>query len=310
LVNRARLAEQIEAFNDVADCMAQLVKEAAGDLSLEERNLFSVGFKHLVAGERTSWRRLGEIRQGYAARLDKLKEEDAGKIRRLDSAAEEYRDVLENRIVQICTRVMQLLKEHVLPLAHPALAKIVPEIVENSKNFRSRGFENVEACLKAQLQERVLKRMDVVGDLDAKSGENLVFYYKMLGDYCRFLAELSLERDDGEEFDQREATSSVAANGSSAGAAHHALCYYYLATQIGKLHLPPSHPVRLGLALNFAVFYYEIVQKREHAYRVAETSYDYAVTEFASLDKSSHKESDYIMQLIKENLRQWTALDE
>jgi 14-3-3 protein epsilon len=295
----------------VADAMAKVVQEAAGDLSLEERNLLAVGFKHLVAADRISWKRLGEIQQGYIMLADKKKsisDDGNAKLKKMSSAAKDYRNTIENRIIANCDQVISLLKEHILPLAHPALAKIIPEIVESSKGFRNKGFDSVEAYLKALLQERVLTRMDVVGDLDSRSGENLVFYYKMIGDYYRFLAEINLEREeDGED---REVLAAVSANGLGTGAAHHALCFYYLATQIGKLHLPPSHPVRLGLALNFAVFYYEIVQKPEHAYRVAESSYDYAVTEFSGSDKSGFKESEYIMQLIKDNLRQWTALDE
>jgi 14-3-3 protein epsilon len=312
LVCTARLAEQIECFRDVADAMASVVKEAAGDLSLEERNLLAVGFKHLVVGDRISWKKLGEIQQGFVSLTDKKKNDDgSSKHKKMMAAAHQYRNAIEERIIANCDQIILLLKQHILPLAHPALAKIVPEIVESSKNFRSKGFETVEACLKAQLQERVLTRMDVVGDLDSRAGENLVFYYKMIADYYRFLAEISLEREeDGEDFDEQEHLRPVSSNGSGTGASHQSLCFYYLATQIGKLHLPPSHPVRLGLALNFAVFYYEIVQKPEHAYRVAESSYDYAVSEFSGADKSVFKESEYIMQLIKENLRQWTALDE
>jgi 14-3-3 protein epsilon len=288
LLCKARLAEQVENYQDVADSMAQLVVEAAGDLTLEERNLFSVGFKNLVSNQRACWRRLGELHNGHVS----LAATDP-KHFKMSEAAEKYKLNLESRIAKICWHVIRLLKEHILPLVHPTLARLVPDLIENAKSFRARGFDNVDLCLKSQLDE-LLSRSDVFGDLDARSGENVVFYYKMLGDYYRFLAELSLEKDD----ERREP------------AAHHTLCLYSVAAQIGKLQLPPTHPVRLGLALNFSVFYFEILQKPEHAYRIAESSYDGAHGEMGNADKATFKDSEFIMQLIKDNLKNWTSLDE
>ena len=40
---------------------------------------------------------------------------------------------------------------------------------------------------------------------------------------------------------------------------------YQKASAASKEHLPSTHPIRLGLALNFSVFYYEIAEKPEKA---------------------------------------------
>jgi 14-3-3 protein epsilon len=70
--------------------------------------------------------------------------------------------------------------------------------------------------------------------------EAKVFYYKMKGDYHRYLSEFQVG-------DVRK---------ESAGAA---LDAYQAASGIASSDLPPTHPIRLGLALNFSVFYYGTV---------------------------------------------------
>jgi hypothetical protein len=41
------------------------------------------------------------------------------------------------------------------------------------------------------------------------------------------------------------------------------------AFDISKAEMPPTHPIRLGLALNFSVFYYEIQNSPERACHLA-----------------------------------------
>ena len=72
--------------------------------------------------------------------------------------------------------------------------------------------------------------------------------------------------------------------------------------------LATTHPIRLGLALNFSVFYYEILESPDEACRLAKRAFDEAVSE---LDPSSNetqcKESTLIMQLLRDNLTLWTS---
>lgn len=124
----------------------------------------------------------------------------------------------------------------------------------------------------------------------AKAGESKVFYYKMCGDYHRYLAEFAAP-------DER----SAAAESSREA--------YKKATDIAATDLPPTHPIRLGLALNFSVFYYEILNAPEDACDLAKQAFDDAIAELDTLNEDqsqSYKDSTLIMQLLRDNLTLWT----
>ena len=46
---------------------------------------------------------------------------------------------------------------------------------------------------------------------------------------------------------------------------------YSEAMEIAKKEMSPTHPIRLGLALNFSVFYYEIMNSPDHACHLAKS---------------------------------------
>ena len=117
----------------------------------------------------------------------------------------------------------------------------------------------------------------------APTEEAKVFYYKMKGDYHRYHAEV----DAGD--DQRER-------------AHDA---YAKATEYA-VALKPTSPIRLGLALNFSVFYYEILRAPDKGCQLAREAFEKAINEPDILDEDQHKEASLIMQLLRDNLALWT----
>jgi 14-3-3 protein epsilon len=74
--------------------------------------------------------------------------------------------------------------------------------------------------------------------------------------------------------------------------------------------LAPTHPIRLGLALNFSVCYYEILHDSAKACELAKHAFDEAIAKLDHLDDASYKDSTLIMQLLRDNLILWTQDNE
>ncbi|KAL1903082.1 hypothetical protein Sste5346_000366 [Sporothrix stenoceras] len=149
--------------------------------------------------------------------------------------------------------------------------------------------DKIEAELEKVCQD-VLDVLDESLIPNAATGESKVFYHKMKGDYHRYLAEFA-------SGDKRR---------GAATAAHEA---YKSATDVAQTELTPTHPIRLGLALNFSVFYYEILNSPDRACHLAKQAFDDAIAELDSLSEESYRDSTLIMQLLRDNLTLWTSSD-
>lgn len=212
--------------------MKQVAIAADGPLTVEERNLLSVGYKNVVGSRRAAWQAISTIEQKEASRDD-----SATKVTRLADIAG-YKAKVEQELETICKDMLSLLDGSLL-----------------SK---------------------------------AGSGENQVFLLKMKGDYLRYLAEFLVVGGDRRE--------EVAAQ---------ALQAYQQAMQVASAELTPTQPIRLGLALNFSVFHYEIQNNPTEACTLARQAFDDALAEIDSLSEESYKDSTLIMQLLKDNLTLW-----
>ena len=155
--------------------------------------------------------------------------------------------------------------------------------VELIRSYRTK----IEAEL-TRISEDILQVLDQHLIPAATSGESKVFYYKMKGDYHRYLAEFS-------NTDAREKATQAS------------LEAYTTASEIATKELPPTHPIRLGLALNFSVFYYEIQNSPDKACHLAKQAFDDAIAELDTLSEESYKDSTLIMQLLRDNLTLWTS---
>jgi len=126
---------------------------------------------------------------------------------------------------------------------------------------------------------------------DSKSspeGEAQVFYLKMAGDYYRYLAEAVTDQ----EHEKKAAE------------------YYKQAFELSEKVLEPTHPIRLGLALNYSVCFYEILKDKKKACQLAKDAFDEAISKLDKLEEADYKDSTLIMQLLRDNLTLWTSTDE
>ncbi|KAG8445625.1 hypothetical protein GDO86_010416 [Hymenochirus boettgeri] len=147
--------------------------------------------------------------------------------------------------------------------------------------------EKVESELQS-ICETVLALLGKFLIPSSTSTESQVFYLKMKGDYYRYLAEVA----------SGEARTKTIEDSQQA---------YQEAFDISKKDMQPTHPIRLGLALNFSVFYYEILNSPEKACLLAKTAFDEAIAELDTLNEDSYKDSTLIMQLLRDNLTLWTS---
>jgi len=122
------------------------------------------------------------------------------------------------------------------------------------------------------------------------SMQGKVFWSKMKGDYYRYIAEF--EREEKRQAAQGKAFDS-----------------YQVALSEGK-ELPPTDPILLGLALNFSVFYYEIMGDKEKACEMAKKYFDAAIPLIDQLDGEDYKDTTLILQLLRDNLSLWTSQGE
>jgi len=158
-----------------------------------------------------------------------------------------------------------------------------PAILELIKGFRDK--------LEAELESKCQELLEILGkDLvpTASQPEAKVFFLKMKADYHRYLAEFASSENHSKHSQD----------------AHDA---YKSASEIALCELPPTNPIRLGLALNFSVFYYEVFGSPEKACVLAKAAFDDAIAAMDSLDEESYKDSATIMQLLRDNLTLWTS---
>lgn len=178
--------------------------------------------------------------------------------------------------------------------ARRASWRVLKALIDEGQTTHPQLAQDYKKKIEEELDERCDEITGLIGtNLMANisiDDEAKVFYLKMQGDYYRYQAEY------------REAEGRDEARNLSLKA-------YQAATSTATSKLPPTHPIRLGLALNFSVFYFEIQSDSTQACKIAKDAFDASIAELDSLPEESYKDSTLIMQLLRDNLTLWSQGD-
>lgn len=209
--------------------------------------------------------------------------------------------------------------EDILSFLKPVIAK-TEELTQEERNLFSIAYKNLSGNKRtawrslnviqdnpkyAKFQEKTknykkkvedeLKKicMELIATVDsslfkkATTAEAKAYYLKLKGDYYRYISEVV----SGTELDDVSAKAKE----------------NYSQAQEAAKDMEPTHPIRLGLALNLSVFTFEILKKPKDACALAKKAFDEAVEGLQKLEEGEYKESSSIMQLLKDNLTLWES---
>lgn len=166
---------------------------------------------------------------------------------------------------------------------------------DEKKNSQNHGFlKDLKTKLEDELRancEEVQITLDKHLVPNSKDFETKVFYLKLKGDFFRYRAEFTTGKENEQVCLQCEKA-------------------YKDAYEIAEKNIPIFSSTRLGLALNLAIFYYEIKLLKEEACHIAKLNYEEAMKIIDELEKNKNYESLQIIQLMNEYLALWTFANE
>ena len=166
--------------------------------------------------------------------------------------------------------------------------------IEVKEKANSSKYLHLVSDLKSKLEKELLVACErMLGFIDnyllkmSSSPESKVFYLKLKGDYFRYIAEFSMGNNHGEI-----AEKSLQAYKQASEAAADLKC---------------NNPIKLGLALNYSVFYYEVLNSPIDAINIANAAFNEGITNLENIVEHQYKDATNILQLLKENINMWSS---
>ena len=161
---------------------------------------------------------------------------------------------------------------------NPKYQKFGSALLGYKSNIESKLVQDCEMIIKI-INENVLNKKT--------NDESKAFFVKMIGDYYRYIAE-NARGSLMEEVKKK------------------ALAAY---SEADKIPLPACNPTRLGLALNFSVFHYEVMKNHKVACEMAEMALQEALDQIDNIGEEDFKDAKSIIELLKENVTLWKEED-
>merc|ERR1712048_717875 len=153
----------------------------------------------------------------------------------------------------------------------------------DERNLLSVGFKNLIGSQRGAI--RTIGAIEQNPKYSKFSGSLQGYKTKMVGDYYRYVAESA-----------KDETKEKVKNGALEG---------YTAAKQHSQTLNACNPIRLGLALNFSVFYYEVLNDHKKACELGEKALADALEKIDEVDEETFRDAKSIIELLKENLSLW-----
>ena len=173
-----------------------------------------------------------------------------------------------------------------------AACRTISAIEQNPKYSKfNQALLSYKQSIEEQLQKDCQKIIDMInskvlnGDCQA---EAKAFFVKMVGDYYRYIAE-NAKGDTLEGVKDKAKAAYEEAN---------------------AIELPACNPIKLGLALNFSVFNYEVLKDHAKACTLADDALQQALDKIDELEEDDFRDAKSIIELLKENLTLWKEEEE
>jgi 14-3-3 protein epsilon len=222
-------------------------------------------------------------------------------LARVADQAERYADVLTSLNAIIATdAALNSDERNLLSVAYKALTgtrrsalrtvnafleddsiKAIPERVAQLTSLKTKLVGELDGYCTELIALTDSKLLPAAADASTK-----VFYEKLKADYYRYSVEFKNEADRREGSDKAKTS-------------------YESAIAIATAELTKADPAYLGLALNYSVFLYEIIGKKQEAIDLADKSFKEAVDGLDALDEAQYSEATLILQLLKDNVALW-----
>lgn len=150
-------------------------------------------------------------------------------------------------------------------------------IVTNYKNILESEINDISKNIINIINNYLLKK--------TLSDESKVFYLKMKADYCRYICEIINTNENQTYVEESEK------------------CYKEANDLVQNF--PWTNPIRLGLSLNYSVFYYEIKKNVNQAIKIAKEAIKGAKKQFDKIKEEEDKDGGVTLQTLKENVLLW-----